>query len=229
MSEEKILTTGIPSQEEQEQVKPKRSYHRRTPEEIAADKAAKEEKKRAKAASKDDDKPTTKRKKAGNGQAPVMQRRGQWSDPNASMVFEKMFVEIELLENALGTWPNSKQLLREYIASNAPDRASMEEEITALGEEAIEKKQTTVFPRGFFIKGDSRYIDVIDKREGYGKVSRQDLEEKGIRLPFIFDYQLRGMFKDTCGLLARGSYGESATISAYKKVIDGAYSSILAG
>ena len=40
-------------------------------------------------------------------------------------------------------------------------------------------------------------------------------------MPFFWNYQIRGMFKDSCGLLSRASYGESAGLKAYKKVIDG--------
>ena len=36
----------------------------------------------------------------------------------------------------------------------------------------------------------------------------------------VWDYQIKGMFKDACGGLARTKRSESASIKAYKKVID---------
>lgn len=40
--------------------------------------------------------------------------------------------------------------------------------------------------------------------------------------PMVWDYQIKGMFKDSCGMLARvKGKTESAGIKAYKKVIDG--------
>lgn len=216
---------------------------RRTKEEIEADRLAKEQAKAereaaraaklkaardAKAAAKDKDEKeesddTSKKKKKGNGQKPIYQRkRGAWSNPKDSMIYEKMFVELELLEPALGTSPNNKELLAEYIASRAPDAASREEEIAALGEETVTKKQMTVFMRGYFdiTKNGQHYIDILDRYEGYRNVTPDDFP-KYINLPYFWNYQLRGFFKDSCGLLSRGRYGESADMTAYKKVIDG--------
>lgn len=39
--------------------------------------------------------------------------------------------------------------------------------------------------------------------------------------PFIFDYQIKGFFKDACGMLRRDKESGSAKVTAYKKVIDG--------
>ena len=157
---------------------------RRTKEEIEADRLAKEQAKAereaaraaklkaakdAKAAAKDEkeeSEDTSKKKKKGNGQKPIYQKkRGAWSNPKNSMIYEKMFVELELLEPALGTSPNNKELLAEYIASRAPDAASREEEIAALGEETGTKKQMTVYMRGYFdiTKNGQHYIDILDR------------------------------------------------------------------
>ena len=40
--------------------------------------------------------------------------------------------------------------------------------------------------------------------------------------PFVYDYQIKGMFKDACAMLGRLKNGnESSKLKAYKKVIDG--------
>jgi hypothetical protein len=44
-------------------------------------------------------------------------------------------------------------------------------------------------------------------------------KENGI--PFVWDYQIKGMFKDACGMLRRVSGSNSSQITSYRKVIDG--------
>jgi len=39
--------------------------------------------------------------------------------------------------------------------------------------------------------------------------------------PMIYDYQIKGFFKDACGALARAADTESGKLTSYKKVIDG--------
>ena len=219
----------------------KRKYTRRSKEEIEAEKQAKEARKAAREASKlekatevsftpsesetveqpsEKKSKSTSKKKSSNGQKPTLPaKRGGWSSPQ-SILTEKLYVEIELLEPALGTSPSDKELLATYIASNAPDAASKEEEIAALGESDMEKKQTTIFMNGWFrmSENNEHFIDVLDRRDGGNlKVN----EEADIRRPYFWNYQIRGFFKDSCGLLGRAQYGESAAMTAFKKVIDG--------
>ena len=39
--------------------------------------------------------------------------------------------------------------------------------------------------------------------------------------PYLYDYQIRGFFKESCGMLRMVPKKKSATLKAYKKVIDG--------
>jgi len=39
--------------------------------------------------------------------------------------------------------------------------------------------------------------------------------------PFLWDYQVKGFFKDACGMLRRVSGTKSSKLQAYKKIIDG--------
>ncbi len=101
-----------------------------------------------------------------------------------------MKVKLTFLEPILGTWPGDPDVARNYIASNAPDASTIEDEVAALGIEAVVEKGKTVFPR----------------YEGN---------------PCLYDYQIKGFFKDACGMLSRVKTTESSKIKAYKKIIDG--------
>lgn len=112
------------------------------------------------------------------------------------------FIKITLTEEILGTSPNDKEIYDTYIGSKAPDAATREEEIASVGVEEYIERGTTVFPK----------------------------TDDGI--PFMWDYQVKGFFKDACGMLARvvekdekgkkkKGLTESARLSSYKKVIDG--------
>ena len=175
---------------------------------------------------------------------------GNWSSTapdKANIPMHYLHVEIEWLEKALGTSPNNKDLLSSYIASKAPDAKSMEEEIAAIGEDEVINQQVLVYPKGQFIKDDDtgRFIDVLDNNiEVSGEVDDGKVEwyEKGDdcasgtgvyvdKVPYYYNYQIRGFFKDSCGLLSRAEEvdengkklgaSESAKLKAYKKVIDG--------
>ena len=90
---------------------------------------------------------------------------------------------------------------REFIASKSPDANTIEDEVAALGADAVADKGMTVFPRN----------------------------ENGE--PILYDYQIKGFFKDSCGMLGRiggkteigkkKAVNESGKLTAYKKVIDG--------
>lgn len=100
-------------------------------------------------------------------------------------------VHTTLIAPILGMEPGNKDIYSKYIASKAPDSASIEEEIATRGETDVMKEHITVFPR----------------------------DEQG--QPFLWDYQLKGFFKDSCGLLRNVPGTECSKIKAYKKKIDG--------
>ena len=95
-------------------------------------------------------------------------------------------------EPILGTSPMNSEIYSDYIGKKAPDAASLEEEIEALGADAIVEKGMTGFPR-----------------DAAGN-------------PILWDYQIKGFFKDSCGMLGRlKGQTESAKLKAFKKIIDG--------
>lgn len=99
-------------------------------------------------------------------------------------------VKLTFTEGILGTSPGNEDIYREYIAGKAPDAASIEEEVAALGAAEVTEKAKTVFPRN---------------KEG---------------VPFLYDYQIKGFFKDTCGGLRKVSDRASSKLKAFKKEID---------
>ena len=108
-----------------------------------------------------------------------------------SFKMHEMKVEIRLEEEALGMMPSDPDIHEKYIASKAPDAASLAEEIENDGVDEVIERGMTVFPK------------MPDGR------------------PFMWDYQIRGFFKDSIGLLRRAPGTEASKCKAYKKVVDG--------
>ncbi len=100
-------------------------------------------------------------------------------------------VHATLIENMLGTSAANTSLHSEFIASKAPDAATMEEEIELIGATAVEEKQMTIFPRN----GDGE--------------------------PILWDYEVKGDLKGTCGFLRRVPDTKASKLKSYKKVLDG--------
>ena len=113
----------------------------------------------------------------------------------------KLHIKITFTEPILGTAPKNEEIYRDFIGSKAEDAASLEEEIAALGVDEVAEKGMTVFPK----------------------------TDDGT--PILWDYQIKGFFKDACGMLSRvggkdesgkkKKVNESSKMTAYKKIIDG--------
>lgn len=82
-----------------------------------------------------------------------------------------MKVRITLTEEMLGTASANPEIHKEFIASKSADAAKAEEEMKTIHAEELMNKAMTVFPRG----------------------------DDGT--PVLFDYQVKGFFKDAVGLL----------------------------
>ena len=103
----------------------------------------------------------------------------------------EMRVRATFMDELLGTAPNNKDIYTDYIASKAPDATNLEDEVAAVGTEAVAEKGMTVFPR---------------TKDGN---------------PFLYDYQWKGYFKETCSFLRKVKGTASEKIKAFKKQIDG--------
>lgn len=101
-----------------------------------------------------------------------------------------MKVKLNFIEPILGTSPANEDIYRDFIGSKAPDAASVEEEVEAIGVDSVVEKGMTVFAR----------------------------MEDGT--PCLWDYQIKGFFKDSCGGLRKVKDSESSKIKAFKKEID---------
>lgn len=103
---------------------------------------------------------------------------------------KELRVRCTLLEEILGTASNNPEIHSEFIASKAPDAPRREEEIAAIGVDAEIEKGMTVFPRN--------------------KAGQ----------PIMWDYQIRGFFKESCGANRKNTKSQSAKVKSYKKQID---------
>jgi hypothetical protein len=72
------------------------------------------------------------------------------------------------------------------------------------------------------------YIASKGENNGDEVETVQEAEEKGWTgfhaadgAPFLYDYQIKGFFKDACSMLMRTGDSRSAGVKAYKKTIDG--------
>lgn len=77
---------------------------------------------------------------------------------------KKLHIKLTFTAPVLGTSPANEDIYRDFIGSKAPDAASVEDEVAALGADAVIEKGMTVFPR----TEDGR--------------------------PFFYDYQIKGFF-----------------------------------
>ena len=99
-------------------------------------------------------------------------------------------VKLTFIEPILGTIPANEDVYRDFIGSKSPDASTIDEEVAALGVDAVAEKGMTVFSH----------------------------MEDGT--PFLYDYQIKGFFKDTCGGLRKVDKTASSKIKAFKKEID---------
>ena len=99
-------------------------------------------------------------------------------------------IELELTEEMLGTLPNDQDIYRSYIASKAPDASTIEDEIEAVGVDDVVEKGITVFARD---------------KDGN---------------PCIYDYLIKGFFKNACKAMRESTDSKSKDLKAYKTKID---------
>ena len=101
-----------------------------------------------------------------------------------------MKVRLTLTEELLGTANGDPAIHEEWIASKAPDAKSMKEEVAAIGVDEKIEKSMTVFPRN-----------------ADGK-------------PIVYDYQIRGFFKEAAGFVNQTKTAKEK-LTSHKKKVDG--------
>lgn len=100
-------------------------------------------------------------------------------------------IYIRFTQPILGTGSADPHIHERFIASKAPDAKRIEEEVEAIGVDAVVERGTTVFPKD---------------RDGN---------------PFIWDYQIKGFMKEACQFCREMDGAVSKGIPAYRQKIDG--------
>ena len=106
------------------------------------------------------------------------------------MAAETIRAKITFLEPVLGTSPGNEQVYRDFIGAKAPNASTVDDEVAAIGADAVVEKGKTIFPK-------------LDDGT-----------------PYFYDYQIKGFFKGACSGLRMVDGSESSKLKAYKKVID---------
>lgn len=96
---------------------------------------------------------------------------------------ERIDVRLTLLEEALGMTPGDPEIYGNWIASKAPEPEVGEEEVGVIEGMDAVEDATTCFPR----------------------------TEDGV--PFCWDYQIKGFFKDACSACSSGATAARAASS----------------
>ena len=104
---------------------------------------------------------------------------------------EILKVELEFTEMLLGTLPGDEKLAEEYVTSKHPEGAQEDEKASS---------EKVSLPEE--IKKFSSYF----ARDGKGN-------------PILWDYQIKGFFKDACSMMRRVVQVDE--LKAHKKIIDG--------
>lgn len=103
---------------------------------------------------------------------------------------KKLNVKLEFVTPVLGTAPADPEIYSNYIASNAPDAKSLEEEISDASAQEVEEKRMTVFFR----------------------------DTNGI--PYLYDYMIKGFFKNACKAMKQSEGSRTGNLTNYKGKID---------
>lgn len=101
-----------------------------------------------------------------------------------------MKVKLTFTEPILGTSPANEDVYRDFVASKAPNACTVDDEVAALGADAVVEKGKTIFSK-------------LDDGT-----------------PFLYDYQIKGFFKGACSAMRKVAGARSEKIKAYKKEID---------
>lgn len=101
---------------------------------------------------------------------------------------ERIAVRLTLLEEALGMTPGDPEIYGNWIASKAPEPENGAEEVGVIEGMDAVEDATTCFPR----------------------------TEDGV--PFCWDYQIKGFFKDACSALRRVPGTRSSKLTASRRL-----------
>ena len=113
----------------------------------------------------------------------------------------KYHVDLTLVEPLLGTTPLDTSVAEEFTAA---DR-SAERSRRSLPDELLDEELETIAP--------------VEGPRGLTGFHRVNGDSDGD--PLLYDYIIKGFFKDACGMLRRVPTTLSSKVTAYKKTVDG--------
>ena len=149
---------------------------------------------------------------------------------------KELKVRITTMEEMLGTASANPDIHRDFIASHAPDAASMEQEVEAVGVEEVFEKSMTVFPRvnekpimwdyqwkGFFKDACSSLRKVPDSESSKIKAFKKEIDG----LIFVLERAIPIQFDGEMGLCQRPlrastAQGERVALAASESIPAGA-------
>lgn len=100
-------------------------------------------------------------------------------------------VDLRFTQPVLGTASGDPRIHERYIASKGPDAATLREEVAALGAEAVEERQMTVFPK------------LPDET------------------PFLWNYQVKGFLKEAASCMGKADGSKTGPVAwGIKSTID---------
>lgn len=111
-----------------------------------------------------------------------------------------MKVEITLTDEMLGTKAANPDVFADYIASKATDPKKKKQEVKTASEMAADLEE-----------------DAAEREKAGTTIFHVD--DAGH--PVLYDYQIKGFFKDACSALRAADATRSADLKAFKKMIDG--------
>lgn len=128
----------------------------------------------------------------------------RWSNERTNTVVNndtyQLTIRCRTTDIMLGTMPGDPDIYRTYVASKAPDAATMEEEIANSSVDDVVEKGITVFPTGIFFKTpDNVFYD-----PKFGTVP-EEIEGEYVTCPFIWEHQWKGCFKESIAHIARAA------------------------
>lgn len=161
-----------------------------------------------------------------------------WSNQRQSLIRGfNFYVRCRTTNMTLGTVSGNPDIHREFIISKIPEddleriqKTKEEEEIVNHTVNSIDEeveRNITVFPQAkFFFSYDGRAFD-----PAYDVIP-EGLEGEYKIVPFLYDYQIRGAFKESISMLTRADGGKKnkeaggtkydcSNITSYKKTVDG--------
>lgn len=129
------------------------------------------------------------------------------------MIMSRYSVKMTFTEDVLGTVAKDPEIYATYIASKAPANVNVEEEIDTVPVGGAGRAMA-----GFPTWSDREQAEALPGREERGWTGFHTLPDGR---PCLYDYVVKGFFKDAVSMLNRAAESKEDKMMAHKKIIDG--------